>query len=157
MCNDSSHRINPKFDYAVADGPVLPGVSKSIKLEISKHGRSSLISVAGMLVTTNDAFFAVRDIWFLGKDKVIVEAPAYDAGSERNSEDCDFIPGPPCGNSPAHDPAESEGYVHIHAGPASMVSARKARIREWMPPCMTGAIRLQKSRFVESIIRVQFN
>ena len=108
--------LNPKFDYAVADGPVLPGASKSIKLEISKHGRSNLISVASMLVTTNDAFFAVRDIWFLGKGKVIVEAKAYDAGSEWNSEDCDYIPGPPCGNSPAHDPAEPEGYVHIHAG-----------------------------------------
>jgi len=50
------------------------------------------------------------------KQKVIVEAPAYDAGSERNSEDCDYIPGPPCNNSPAHDPADAEGYVHIHAG-----------------------------------------
>ena len=116
MCNDSSHWINPKFDYAVADGPVLPGVSKSIKLEISKPGRSSLISVAGMLVTTNDAFFAVRDIWFLGKDKVIVEAPAYDAGSERNSEDCDDIPGPPCDPESNEHPAGAEGYVHIHAG-----------------------------------------
>ena len=108
--------LNPKFDYAVADGPVLPGASKSIKLEINKRGGLNLISVAGMLVTTNDAFFAVQGIWFLGKEKAIVEAPAYDAGSERNSEDCDFIPGPPCGNSPAHDPAASEGYVHIHAG-----------------------------------------
>jgi hypothetical protein len=106
----------PKFDYAVADGPVLPGASESVTLEINKRGGSSLISVAGMLVTTNDAFFAVRDIWFLGKDKVIVEALTYDAGSEQNSENCDFIPGPPCGNSPAHDPAEPEGYVHIHAG-----------------------------------------
>ena len=54
--------MNPKFDYAVGDGPVMPGESKSIKLEISKQGGSSVISVAGMLVTTNDAFFAVRDI-----------------------------------------------------------------------------------------------
>ena len=108
--------LNPKFDYAVADGPVLPGASESVTLEISKRGRSSLISVAGMLVTTNDAFFAIRRIWVSGKEKVIVEAPAYDAGSERNSEDCDYIPGPPCGSSPAHDPADAEGYVHIHAG-----------------------------------------
>ena len=108
--------LNPKFDYAVAEGPVLPGASESVTLEIGKRGGSNLITVAGMLVTTNDAFFAVRDIWVSGKEKVIVEAPAYDAGSERNSEDCDYIPGPPCGSSPAHDPADSEGYVHIHAG-----------------------------------------
>lgn len=108
--------LYPKAHSVVAGGPVMPGASESVTLEISKRGRSSLISVAGMLVTTNDAFFAVRDIWFLGQEKVMMEAVAYDAGSERNSENCDFIPGPPCGNSPAHDPADSEGYVHIHAG-----------------------------------------
>ena len=47
---------------------------------------------------------------------VIVKALAYDAGSEQNSEDCDYIPGPPCGNSLGHDPAASEAYVHVHAG-----------------------------------------
>ena len=108
--------IGGVYPYAVAGGPIMPGDSESVTLEISKRGGSSLISVAGMLVTTNDAFLAVRDIWFLGKGKVIVKALAYDAGSEQNSEDCDYIPGPPCGNSPAHDPADSEGYVHIHAG-----------------------------------------
>lgn len=108
--------LYPKSHSVVAGGPVLPGATESVKFEMSKHGRSSMISVAGMLVTTNDAFFAVRDIWFLGHEKVMIEAVAYDAGSERNSENCDFIPGPPCGNSPAHDPANSEGYVHIHAG-----------------------------------------
>ena len=46
----------------------------------------------------------------------MVEAEAYDAGSERNSEDCAYIPGPPCEGAGVHDPAEAEGYVHIHAG-----------------------------------------
>ena len=59
---DLIDELNPKFDYAVADGPVLPGASESVTLKIDKRGRGSLISVAGMLVTTNDAFFAVRDI-----------------------------------------------------------------------------------------------
>ena len=44
-----------------------------------------------------------------------VESEAYDAGSEMNSEDCAFIPGPPCGDV-NHNPAAAEGYVHIHAG-----------------------------------------
>ena len=107
--------IDGVYPYAVAGGPIMPGDSESVTLEISKRGGSSLISVAGMLVTTNDAFLAVRDIWFLGKGKVIVKALAYDAGSEQNSEDCDYIPGPPCGNSMGHDPAASEAYVHVHA------------------------------------------
>jgi hypothetical protein len=132
--------LNPKFDYEVADGPVLPGASKSIKLEISKRGATNLISVAGMLVTTNDAFFAVRGIWVSGKKKVIVEAPAYDAGSERNSEDCEFIPGPPCNKPGVHDDtADPEGYVHVHAGihgidPEGDVSSLNPAEHDWRNP-----------------------
>ena len=44
-----------------------------------------------------------------------LESPAYDAGSEANSESCEFIPGPPCGNH-VHDPAEAEGFIHISNG-----------------------------------------
>jgi hypothetical protein len=108
--------IDGKYSYAVAGGPIVPGGSESVTLEISKRSRSRLISVAGMLVTTNDAFFAARDVWFLGKRNIMVEAEAYDAGSERNSEDCDYIPGPPCGSGGSHDPEVAEGYVHVHAG-----------------------------------------
>jgi hypothetical protein len=104
------------YPYAVAGGPIMPGDSESVILEISKRNRSKLISVAGMLVTTNDAFFAVRDIWFLGKGNLIVEAPAYDAGSEKNTEECKDIPGPPCGEPNEHPADEAEGYVHVHAG-----------------------------------------
>jgi hypothetical protein len=107
----------PKFSSAVADGPVPPGDSVSVILEFSKHNRSKLISVAGMLVTTNDAFFAGRNIWLPGRSKVMIEAAAYDAGSEENTEDCMDIPGPPCGAPPNENPTDgAEGYVHVHAG-----------------------------------------
>jgi hypothetical protein len=43
-------------------------------------------------------------------------ADPYDAGSEANSEFCEFIPGPPCENPGVRDTANAEGYVHIHAG-----------------------------------------
>jgi len=114
---DLIDELNPdKSDYAVFGGMIMPGDSDSVVLEINKRRRLMKISVAAMLVTTNDAFFAARDIWFLGKRNLVVKAAAYDAGSERNSEDCAYIPGPPCGNSPAPDPAPAEGYVHVHAG-----------------------------------------
>ena len=109
--------IDGVYPYAVAGGPIMPGDSESVTLEISKRSHSRLISVAAMLVTTNDAFLAVRDIWFYGKYEKIVDALAYDAGSEINSEDCTDIPGPPCGAPPNdHPDIEAEGYVHIHAG-----------------------------------------
>ena len=101
------------FDYDIAGGNVLPG--DSVTLTVKARRGFNLISAAGMLVSTNDAFLAIRDIRTRSWGKVIAEAEAYDAGSEANSELCSFIPGPPCGNH-VHDPAEPEGYVHIHAG-----------------------------------------
>ena len=108
--------IEGKYPYAFDGEIVPPGGSVYLELKISKFSHTRSISVAGMLVTTNDAFFAARDIWFLGKRNVMVEALAYDAGSERNSEECAFIPGPPCGNGGVRDIDGSEGYVHVHAG-----------------------------------------
>jgi len=103
-----------RYPSVVFDGPIPPGATASATVEM---GRFRLISVAGMLVGTNDAFFAAHDVWLLGKRKTTVMVPAYDAGSEINSEDCQDIPGPPCGNGsnlhPADDPSD---YVHIHAG-----------------------------------------
>ena len=45
-----------------------------------------------------------------------MEAAAYDAGSEYNSEDCAFIPGPPFGNGGVRDTDGAEGYVQILSG-----------------------------------------
>lgn len=101
------------LDTVVANGPVLPGTSLTIDVDINR--RFGLVSLAGMLVTTNDAFVAVRGerVPFFQKDLIAV---AYDAGSEENSEDCAFIPGPPCGNGGVRDTDGAEGYVYIHSG-----------------------------------------
>lgn len=71
------------------------------------------LSFASMLVTTNDAFIGANHL-DVSKSRTMM-LNAYDAGSEANSEDCDYIPGPPCGTM-AHDPARPEGFVHVHAG-----------------------------------------
>lgn len=49
-------------------------------------------------------------------EATVVNAAAYDAGSEDNSEDCAYIPGPPCGNGDVRDTVGAEGYVYIHSG-----------------------------------------
>ncbi len=87
-------------------------------MQINASGSFKLITVAGMLATTNDGFWAVRGVEApkkIGETKTI-EAVAYDAGSEKNNELCGFIPGPPCERPGVRDPVGSEGYVHIHAG-----------------------------------------
>ena len=114
------------FDAAVAFGPgdppvIPPGQSASVMVEATPKYR--WLSVVGMLATTNDSFFAVSRVqlpvrvvfYYVGPSSMTLNAPAYDAGSEANSESCDYIPGPPCGNH-VHDPAEPEGFVHISNG-----------------------------------------
>jgi hypothetical protein len=102
------------YESTVAMGPVLPG--HSVTVEISVSGRFNAISVAGMLASTNDGFFAVNGVMAPKRGSATVEAEAYDAGSEANSESCAFIPGPPCGHPGVRDTIGAEGYVHIHAG-----------------------------------------
>ncbi|UCF92524.1 MAG: spondin domain-containing protein [Desulfobacterales bacterium] len=111
---NSVAKLHSVFETAVGDF-ILPG--DSLTVEIPIRGAFRLISVAGMLVTSNDAFFAARGIQVPARGKVVVAATAYDAGSEANSEDCAFIPGPPCNNPNVHDADNPpEGYVFVHAG-----------------------------------------
>jgi hypothetical protein len=102
------------FDWTVAGGPVMPG--ESVSLTISARRSFRYLSIAGMLVNTNDAFFGVRGLRIPLFSTAVVEAEAYDAGSEANTEDCAHIPGPPCGRMGVRVTDGAEGYVYVHAG-----------------------------------------
>lgn len=109
----------PKVGVALASmAPIGPGGSAIYEIRSSR--RFDVISAVGMLVNTNDAFFAIDSRNLpkrRGQTKSFI-ARAYDAGSEDNNEDCRAIPGPACpadsGN--ARDVDGAEGYVHIHNG-----------------------------------------
>ena len=128
-------------DYAVSEGPVLPG--SSVTLNVKSWGPFRLISVAGMLVTSNDAFFAVRDMYASPWKKGSAEAYAWDAGSEANNESCAYIPGPPCGNGGVRDTAGAEGFVHIHNG-IHGVGDLDAAEYDWRNPAAKITIRKMK-------------
>jgi hypothetical protein len=135
--------IDGRYPTVVFDGPIPPGASASETVEM---GRFRLITLAGMLVTTNDALFAARDVWLLGRRNVTVMAPAYDAGSEINNEECKDIPGPPCGDPNGHPDVEAEGYVHVHAGihgivPEGVVPRVIPAERDWNNPVAKITIR----------------
>ncbi len=103
------------LDVAVASGPILPG--ESVTLEVRTGGRYGRISAVGMLVTTNDAFIGLANYRVTGANRVTtVSVPAYDSGTEANSETCATIPGPPCGNPFVRDLDGAEGFVHVHRG-----------------------------------------
>lgn len=97
-----------------ATGPLPPGASATV--EVTARGTFRQITAAGMLAVSNDAFFAVRGERVPAVGERTISAAAYDAGSEENLEQCDHIPGPPCGNPFVRNTAGAEGYVHVHAG-----------------------------------------
>jgi hypothetical protein len=99
----------------IAEGPILPG--QSITFNIDANAEYPLITVAGMLASSNDALLSIHDQKLdFSFDSSTYNGVVYDAGTERNSENCDFIPGPPCGNGGVRDTDGAEGFVHIHSG-----------------------------------------
>ena len=102
------------LDTDVGGGLLDPGDSKTMTVDTT--GRANRVSVASMLIPTNDAFFAVNGVRGPnGNQEMVLFSPAYDAGSEVNDESCTTIPGPVCGGV-GYDPAGGEGPIFIHAG-----------------------------------------
>jgi hypothetical protein len=104
-------------DVQTIPGLLGPGETTSIQVRASRHARR--ISVAAMLIPTNDTFFALHSerLPFTGRGAHF-KAPAYDAGTEENDQSCANIPGPVCGGA-AHSPGPNdgdEGHVHIGNG-----------------------------------------
>ena len=87
---------------------------ESVTIEISGSNQYDRVSFAAMLVSSNDAFAGLNSME-LPKRMSSAMVPAYDAGSELNDENCDNIPGPPCGDM--DDSGEAgEGFVYIGNG-----------------------------------------
>jgi hypothetical protein len=84
------------------------------------HPRQDRLSLAAMLIPTNDAFVALDAVELPVNGSLTYTAVAYDAGSERNDETCASIPGPgfgECGGpGGGAKPGGGEGFVHVHRG-----------------------------------------
>ena len=104
--------IANSFELLPPHGLLEPG--DSVTVMVSAKG-AKYISLASMLIPTNDAFLALNGVRVNGKNNAFM-AKAYDAGSETNTEACADIPGPDCGGAPFSPEDEGEGYVYIHSG-----------------------------------------
>ncbi len=100
------------FDVDIAGDVVMPGGSQTVEIELSPG--FNVLTALGMLVTTNDSFFSATSR-IMGASTTL-NAPAYDAGSEANTQDCDHIPGPPCDNPFVRVTDGAEGFVYISSG-----------------------------------------
>lgn len=97
--------------FTGAGGPIPPGASRTYTFETSGH--ADRLSVVTMLVNTNDAFTGLDSLHVRGNGTAR-RTMAYDAGSEVNSEQIAFIPGPCCNHPFVRDP-EGE-LIRMHEG-----------------------------------------
>lgn len=105
------------IDVEAATGPILPGESQTFTVEVL--GKDTLISAVGMLIATNDAFFFANGVPAPLRGVLKVNADAWDAGSETNSELCSEIPAILCGegdNPNNRNTTDAEGFLHVHRG-----------------------------------------
>ena len=104
--------------------PIGPAGSETVRIMLDEANRPGLrISVATMLVNTNDAFTALNgwpvDSMAVG-DVMTVNAVAYDAGTEFDSETAGTIPGPAGGGEGFNATRDDEGdRVSMHSGVVS--------------------------------------
>jgi hypothetical protein len=99
-------------------GIIAPGTAETVSLT-SKKQEGFHLSLASMLVNTNDAFAAVRgvDLSTLSTmEEINVSASAYDAGTEGNSEAMADIPGPAGGGEGFNTARDDRNFIAVHPG-----------------------------------------
>jgi hypothetical protein len=123
------------IDVQSSVGLLEPGQSVTVIVDAKRGARR--ISLASMLLPTNDGFIALDGVRAPRRGSATYFSPGFDAGTEANDEWCMNIPGPTCGNtgmglSPGENPGD-EGYVHIHRG-IHGVGDLLAEVYDWRNP-----------------------
>ena len=119
-------------DITNSGGLLMPGQSVTVTVAAGHGARK--ISLASMLIPTNDSFIALNGVKApKGHRSVVYYSPGYDAGTEPNDENCMNIPGPVCGGEGGSPGAGGEGYVHISRGIAGIGDLDSATY-DWKNP-----------------------
>lgn len=146
-------------ESVVAPGPLPPG--ESVTLEIGVTEDAHYLTVLGMLVVTNDAFAFWGGDWrsatsvdgmgesamqdaemgasmSMGMTPDIYDGVArvFDAGSEADTESCEHIPGPPCGNPGVRVTDGAEGVIRLDGGILGVGDLDPADL-DWRNPAIT--------------------
>ena len=94
----------------------LLGPGESVTVDVSSRHGARYISIASMMLPTNDGFISVNSVKAPKHGTATYYSPGYDAGTEPNDEVCASIPGPTCGGAGPSPEVDGEGYVHINRG-----------------------------------------
>lgn len=133
------------------EGLLAPGHTATLLLH--DVGEGTVLSMAGMLLPTNDGFVGVDSAHFPMSGSMTLLARGYDAGTEANDElvgggapGVAGFPAPPpvvatgTGSNGTGVPVTAEGYVHVHPGvlgdldPQGGVSDINAGVHRWQNP-----------------------
>lgn len=132
----------------VVEGSGLTPPGASAVLQVEAQPAVDRLSVAAMLIPTNDNFVALNSIDLPESfAETTVHAVAYDAGTEVNDELCASIPGPffsECnGSGGGAIVGNGEGFVHVSGG-FHGVGDFSAPLRDWRNPVAVVRIRRTK-------------
>lgn len=104
------------YDMQTSAGLLMPG--ETTTLTLVAHPKRGLLSVAAMLLPTNDTFVGLDAVQLpTSGSPATYMLEAYDAGTEYNDQLCANIPGPLCQGEAFSPASESdEGFVHVGNG-----------------------------------------
>lgn len=101
----------------VLTSPGLLDPGKTATFQISGNHNHHHLTIAAMLLPTNDTMIALNGVDLPKNGSVSYMALAYDAGTEANDQLCIHIPGPLCGGDPDSVASDTdEGYVYVSNG-----------------------------------------
>jgi archaellum component FlaF (FlaF/FlaG flagellin family) len=133
------------IDTKNSGGLLMPGQSVTVTVSASRGAKQ--ISLASMMIPTNDSFIALNGVKAPKHGKTAVYySSGYDVGSEPNDELCMNIPGPVCGGAGGSPEAGGEGYVHISGGISGKADLT-ADTYDWRNP--TAKIAIKRVRISE--------
>lgn len=96
--------------------PPLLFAGDSVTLRLKSSSRRARLSLAAMILPSNDSFMALNSVTLPRYGTRVYTAVGYDAGSEPNDELCANIPGPTCGGVGGSPDEGGEGHVHVANG-----------------------------------------
>lgn len=132
----------PLAHTASSAGLLDPG--KSVTITVASQDAASHMSLAAMMLPTNDGFIALNDVPLPnGSGMATYLSSGHDAGSEPNDESCLNIPGPTCGGEGGSPLEGGEGFVHIHAGIHGIGDLQAAEY-DWRNPVARITVRRMK-------------
>ena len=119
---DNSALLNEQVEgvsVQMAGSGVIPPSGNDTVTVTMDTSASPYLSVASMLVNTNDAFVAetAMDLASLAVgESVRIAMPAWDSGTEANDEAAETIPGPAAGGEGFNSARDDNDRVSFHAG-----------------------------------------